>query len=237
MDSKTVAPLYTAKKVTQTTMMFYPLALHPKALRFEQRVDDQLTAEGVVRLVMFEHFQRAGKNLVEAFTDYKETDEFDKSLPRAARYWLVQKERLEAPEGDRDLFDDIDGWQDHLDDPDYVLVYKSLWNHSLWNIDGCGILMPMELSVWGTRYDLGQVAKHVRCHPAVTSFSIVPNTCWQNHEISGTHLGKLVVDPRKFDRVLLPSVVTRSWLQHMVVDGYSDKEHDLLGLASLRKAS
>lgn len=232
-----MVPLYTAEKVTKSTLTFFSLALHPKALLFEYHVDRKLVEEGVVSRASVEHFRKARRNLVNAFTVHDPDAAKGGSLPLTARFWPVPKERLEVAEGQRSLFDDIEGWRARLDDPDQVLIHKSNWDHSVWDIDGEEILMPVELSVWGKQYDLKQVELHLTGHPAVVSFEIVPNDVWQNHEISGTHLGELVIDPRKFDRALLPKIVNRSWLQDHVVRGYSGKEHDLLGLASLRKPS
>lgn len=233
--------LYTAEKVSKTTLEFFPVELHPKALRMEHRVDGELKGEGLVRRVSIETFLEAGHNLVDVFVGPDEDDEPlpRPSLPLTALYWPVPKPMLEKAEGTRrgdpDLFDLIEGWQARLDQPDNVLIHKSGWDHSVWGIDGNEILMPIELEVWGTRFDLKQVELHLVGHPALVDFEIVKNPVYRNHEISGSHTGRLIVDPRKFDRSKLPEVVTRSWLQHEVVDGYSDKENDLLGLAALRR--
>jgi hypothetical protein len=231
-------PEYTAEKIRRTTLAFYALSLHPKALRFELRTDGVLTAEGIVRRESVECFQKEGQDLVDGFTGL--TSDFEPgsvSLRKRAIYWPVERARLEVAEGnENNLYDTFEGWQARVDDPYCVLIHKSDWDHTVWDTEAKQILMPVELSLWGTRFNLDEVSGYLKSHPAVVSFEVVSNTCWQNHGISGTHLGKLIVDPKKFAPSALPKVVSKSWLQHEVVEGLSGTAHDLLGLAPFRSS-
>lgn len=225
-------PLYTGTLVVTTITEFFPIDLHPTALRFEQKCDGQPTFRGVVPRKAIEALDNPSDYFLASKGEHEE-----QSLSANAVWWPVKKDLLLTAEGPGlDLFDHFDKWElKHLNDPDYTLVCKSGWDHRIWGIDGEQILMPTCVELWGTHYDLSAVEAHLKDHPNVVSFEIERNRCYQNHAISGTHLGQLVIDPKGLD---LPkdAEIGPSWFRNYFLYGsvQNETDFDLLGLRQFK---
>ncbi len=248
--------LYSAKKVETTTFDFFSLPYHPKALLVKVRgdkVDDYafITPRATVERLRAVHmtpcdgvakYRDLGKEPIVKF--YTERGDGYASLPPNARYWLVPREALTVEEINKDLFDYGQELLDHVEDPDWVPIYKSGYDHQVWDIDEKPILMPIAVELWGTRFDLEAVKKHLEAlkHPGVVSFTIEPNTCVPNWSISGRNKGRLVLDTAKlgidFNSAACCGTprANRSWLQDYVVNCYEDVTHDVLGLQAFKRS-
>lgn len=226
---------YTASKAAITTLDFYPLEAHPKALWMQRKLDGKLVQEAAVPHAAFDRLRFEGEDIVGFYL----THHPKVSLPPNAIYWPVPNEVLSKAEGTEaykprsDLFDFIESAGKNCEAPNHTLIYKSTWDHQVYDIEGRRVLVPLQFSLWETRFDLSMVGRHLKNHPAVISFEIVNNKVPQNYEISGRYLGSLVVHPGALD---IPAGVnpTRTWFQDNVINGFGGPQYDLLGIHQFR---
>lgn len=222
-------PVFSCRRIIRESVILYGLRLHPEALKIVFRRDGAVVRRGAVRRSVAEGLVKSGGNSVERWISY----EGQKSLPDNAMFWAVPSEALRRPEGrDNDLFDHVKDQGGHLNDPDWTLIHKSGWDHQVWGVDGKRVLIPIAVDLWETRFDLKAVDAHLKGRPGVVSFEIRENPVPPNWEISGRHLGRLVLDPSKMD-IQDGTDVNRSWLEQAVVLGIWGPGLDLLGLHSL----
>lgn len=243
-------PLFSAKKIDTTTFDFFSLAHHPKALLVKARGDSINDYAFITPRATVERLKAKDEPVVKFYTERVDGDGYA-SLPPNACYWLVPREALTIEETDKDLFDYGPELLDHVEDPDWVPICKSGYDHQVWGIDGKPILMPIAVELWETRFDLKAIEKHLADlkHPGVVSFTIEPNTCVRNWSISGRNEGRLVLDTAKlgidfkgFKGAVLRSKqqstprANRSWLQDYVVNCYEDVKYDVLGLQAFKRS-
>ncbi len=177
-------------------------------------------------------------NLIEFFVEKKRpVEETGKSLPLGSYFWAVPKSALLVAETDAES--DLFNWasKDLPLDESVTLINKSGWDHTVWSVEGKQLLLPISLTLWGTRFNLTQVEAHLKdlAHPAVISFEIRRNNCSQNYGISGYHQGHLVLNVSKLEGLkecLGP--LSRSDIERHVINNFEPPHMDLLGLDPFR---
>lgn len=233
-----------SQKITTDRLEFFELKNYPKALRFEKRTNGNLVAEGIVRRGPIEEQWTAGVNLIDFLQSYDQNNR--ESLRTNSRYWFVPIKALSTTD---DLFEYHDDKIFHAEDPDWIPICQSDYDHRIWDLNGQPIFAPMELKIWGTEFNLEKVKAHLTDHPAVISFEIEFNQVRQNWGISGKYQGKLVLDLTKLSIVEQlktasnihfdswcpsPPVAHRTWLENNVVRNLHGNEWDCLGLAQFK---
>lgn len=194
-------PLFVASKTDVTTMEFFPLKLYPNALWFVKKLNGVKTQEGAIPKSAIEKRDRS--KLVEFFThhtNYDDRVEEEKSLALNATFWPILKSTLfKVDDHNHDKFyDNLEISLEKAEDSDYLLIHRSSWDHQVWGIDGKLIMVPLRLEIWGSQYHLKRLGEHLLKSSHFSEFEIKPNTCWQNHDISGRSLGYVTFDPNGF---------------------------------------
>lgn len=223
------------KQVIENNFLFFEIAKDPAALYYELVRNGERIKHGVLRRSFIEKLRDEGKSdqiidFIAKFTSYQK----EASLPDNAIYFPVPMEKLKFPEDENlDLFKFAIYNPEILENPEYKLIHKSSFDHSVWDIDGNRVLMPTLFTLWGSTFDLHKLAAHLKQFPSVISLNIIKNPVCQNWDISGYELGKLVLDPSK----LPPEnchLYSRKWIEDHVIHGFFGQEFDYLQLKSFR---
>lgn len=210
-------PILTASKSDVTTVEFYPLELWPQALWMVQKLNGTLVQEGAVTRSVVEAqdpstlavFFTAPNSLLDARAS--SVSGVDKSLPLNSIFWPVLRTKLSDPNAE--LWPDIHGSfrvsKQDADNPLFILLHKSGWDHQVWGVDRKPLMAPLRLKIWGIDYHLNRLGEHLTTVHGkhFSDFEVEPNPVWQNHEISGRSLGHVTFDPTGFD---FPKKVSRS---------------------------
>jgi len=224
-----IKPIFVAEKTDYTTIEFYDLEFHPKALRFVYKKNNKIIREHAVPRATIERLRDEKKNIIDFYLSPPNISELKRSLPPNPLFWAVPKESLDEPESEKnDLYKFYSNFTG-LDDPNCLLIHRSSWDGQIWDIEFNAILIPLTFELWGTRFDLNEVAEFLKGKPGIISFDIVPNRCRQNYEISGRYLGNLILDPKKLD-IPLKTPLTRSFFEDNVFHGFNGPKFDYLGL-------
>lgn len=223
-------PLFVASKTDVTSMEFFPLELYPNALWFVKKLNGVIKQEGAVPKSAVE--KQDLSKVVEFFTNhtnYDDRPDEEKSLAANATFWPFLKSKL-TPET-HDFYDDNPSL-DKANNSDYLLINRSSWDHQIWNVERKLIMVPLRLEIWGSQYHLKRLGEHLLKNPHFSDFEIEPNSCWQNHEISGRSLGFITFDPNGF-KFPKKSSVSNGWCEDNFfrMASYKESKYDPFGVA------
>lgn len=171
--------------------------------------------------------------------------DYDVSLPDNAGYDLIPKDLLKLPHSDiyhAWVYESKD-WPsltERAKDPDYVPMFLSGWDHTIWNIVGKQIHAPVEVEVWGAYHDVHKVKAHVAGDPRVMHAEI-QRTPYYNADIVGAESLVMVVNLPTEDLERLQNECNDGKPLHggriaeLLGRGYDEGRGDLLGIEQFKR--
>lgn len=188
----------TFTKTLTTTLEVTDLEHCPLAVMVEQLTEladgETQTSEYVIPRARMEAAIESG-DPIEYLT---RRADYDVSLPDNAGYDLIPKDLLKLAHSDiyHSWVYESKDWPsltERAKDPDYVPMFLSGWDHTIWNIVGTQIHAPVEVEVWGSYHDVHKVKEHVAEDPRVLHAEI-QRTPYYNVDIVGAESLVMVVN-------------------------------------------
>jgi hypothetical protein len=120
----------------------------------------------------------------------------------------------------------------------YVPLHMNFYDHTIWDMAGKQVAVPVQIELWESDLDLDAVGVHLADDERVIDYEIVRNPVGQNHDISGKRLGMLTVRLTDANIAQIAEISGRSvspdCIQSFVGNRRLSTDGDVLGLAPFR---